>query len=264
MKPLTVLTALLTLGGTAIADEIRLTNGGRLSGMAREEGDRVVVEMAAGTVILQRADVVAVTPGRTLLHEYEERLERAEANGDPSALFDLATWARDNELFRYVSPLLTRVVAAVPDHAEAHLLLGHVLYGGKWMTEDERFQARGYVRFRGAWMPIEDRENVLRTEAAKRDDEQKAFLKRKELLLARRSTETVPYTLGLPRYAPSRGSQVWTSGWYSTFGSAWYMTPYTHGIRGFVPTLVPYVGRAGRHGGPIRGNASATGVRGHR
>lgn len=264
MKALSVLTALLTASGSAAADEVRLANGGRLSGMVREAGDHVVVRMAAGDAILQRADVVAVIPGWTLLHEYEEKLESAEATGAPSALFELAVWARDNGLFRYVPPLLARVVVAVPDHAEAHRLLGHFPHEGKWMTEDERFRALGYVRFRKTWVPMENREKTLREEASRREDERKALLKRKERLLARRPLETVPYTLGLPRYAPSRGSQVWTSGWYSTFGNAWYMTPYAHGTRGIVPTLVPYVRGSGRHGGAARGSSSPAVVRNHR
>lgn len=264
MSALSVLTALLTVSGSVAADEVRLANGGRLSGMAREDGDQIVVRMGAGDVILRKADVVAVIPGWTLLHEYDEKLERAEAAGAPSALFELAVWARDNGLFRYVSPLLARVVAAAPDHAEAHRLLGHVPHEGKWMTEDERFRARGYVRFRGSWVPAEDREKALREEASKREDARKALLKRGERPLARRPVETVPYTLGLPRYAPSRGSRVWTSGWYSTFGNAWYMTPYAHGTRGIVLTLVPYVRGSGRHGGAARWSSSPAGDRSHR
>jgi hypothetical protein len=70
----TTVAVLLLLGGTAYADEVTLKNGKKFTGIAREEGDKVVLEMAIGTVGIPKDQVSNVEFGRTPLHEFYDRL----------------------------------------------------------------------------------------------------------------------------------------------------------------------------------------------
>ena len=123
----------------AVADEVKLTNGRTLVGIARhEEPNRVVVETRFGDLRFSEKEVQAIVPGRSDIHEYKEKVDAL--GGCPSAaeLFELAQWAQERGLVRYVNGLLTQAIAMDPDHAEARNLLGYVRYDGNWMFASER------------------------------------------------------------------------------------------------------------------------------
>ncbi len=257
MKILTTLLALLFLAGAAWADEVFLKSGGRLEGIARQDGDRVVVEMKAGTVTLRATDVAEIVNGETPLHAYQQRFARVQANPSASAYFELALWAKSNGLSRYVTALLERVVALDPEHAAARKLLGQVFHGGRWVTESERQAALGFVQFRGRWVLTTERNRVLAAEEARQAEERAAALRRTKERA--RSIEATPYALGIRVY-PNRGSQVWSGG-YPFWGSAWYH----HGPRGFIHSLIPIFGSSrGTH--PSKGQErrpAQSGAHGH-
>lgn len=231
MKTLTALLALLFLAGAAWADEVLLRNGGKLEGIARQAGDRVVVEMKEGSVTLRADDVAEIVNRETPLHVYQERLARIQSNPSASAFFDLALWAKSKGLSRYVNGLLERVIALEPGHEGARKLLGRVFHDGRWMTESEHQATLGLVLFRGRWVTPAERGAVLTAEEARKARERAATLgRRKE---SARPIETTPYTLGI-RVLPRRGSQV-QSGGYPFWGGAWYF----HGPRAYVHSLVP-------------------------
>lgn len=212
MKTLKALGALFLLAGVARADEVFLKNGGRLEGIARSDGDRVIVEMKAGSVTLRAADVAEVVRRTTPLDEYAARLARVQSNPNARAYFDLALWAKSQGLSRYVSGLLERAIALEPGHEGARKLLGQV------SRDDDRLTARE----RGAASAAE--------EACKARERAAALVRRKE---SARPIEETPYTLGI-RVLPRRGSQV-HSGGYPFWGGAWYF----HGPRAYVQSLVP-------------------------
>jgi hypothetical protein len=228
----------------ASADEVRLKSGGHLIGIAREGATGITVELPYGTVVLPRDKVAFILPGRTALHEYEERSARAARQGDAADYFELALWARRSGITRDVTALLSRVLEIDPRHEEAHRLLGHVFTAGRWLSEHEYATVR------------RDRES--RT-SAKRPVVGRATAENQHERRTKGTVpESVPYSLGLPRYAPSRGSHVWGGGWYSTFGGAWYLTPYARGIRGFVPP-VPPVPESSRRRHPGQADAPRSG-----
>lgn len=235
MKALTSLLALLFLAGAAWADEVFLRNGGKLEGVARRNGDRVVVEMRAGTVTLRTTDVVEIVTGETPLHEYQQRLARVQSNPGASAYFDLALWAKSQGLARYVNGLLERVIALEPGHEGARKLLGQVFHEGRWMTEPERLAALGFLAIRGRWVTPAEHQAILATEEACQAERRAAAQRRQNA--STRPLEATPYTLGI-RVNPRRGSQV-QSGGYPFWGGAWYF----HGPRAFVTSLVPVLHR---------------------
>jgi len=190
-------TAFLTAGlsGAALADDVLLTNGRTLVGVVREEPGRVVVETRLGDIGIPRDQVQSINPGRTPIHEYKERLAVVEGGCASAAeIFELAEWAREQGLVRYVNGLLQRTIEADADHADARRLLGFVRYEGRWVSASERQAVR----------QEEDRRH--RTEAARPAPS----------VPIRRTTarpERTPYWLGMPPYPAPRGSQRYDSGY---------------------------------------------------
>lgn len=193
-----LLTGLLTLCSAALAraDDVLLTNGRTLVGIAHEESAQWVVRTRFGDFRIPKDEVQSVVPGRTALHEYDERI--AEQYGCPCAseMFDLALWAQQEGLIRYVNRLLTRTLELDPDHPEARRLLGYVRYEGRWVTSSERSALRATLALT---------ENCAPARRAKVQVRRTAPL------------ETTPFTLGIPRtqsrpscrYGGSGGYSIW-------------------------------------------------------
>jgi len=192
----------------ATADEVKLKNGRTLTGIARhEEPNRVVVETRFGDIRVPETEVQAIEPGRSDLHEYKERLDAL--GGCPSAqqLFELAQWAEERGLTRYVNGLLMQVLQLEPDHAEARALLGYVRWEGNWMFPRERSTI------------VQAREAEHRTVA-------------KRTVPVRRTTrpvEETPYSLGLPLQPDRSYTNVYpprspyNTGGYSSGGDGGYV-----------------------------------------
>ncbi len=216
------LTALLTLGlaGVARADEVRLTNGRTLVGIAHETDGRVVVETRLGDIGLPKAEVESIVPGRTSIHEYQERLAALDACGGAAEIFALAEWAQEQGLVRYVNGLLQRTLEADPDHAGARKLLGFVRWEGRWIPSRER----------DAVMAVQDQHRT-QAEAAKRTT---AYVRR-----TTPKPERTPYWLGFPPMVPPRGSTRYDTGYVPYFPT----TPYGSGALGTMapaPAFAPY------------------------
>jgi hypothetical protein len=218
-------TALLTLGlgSAALADEVLLTNGRTLVGIAHNEPDRVLVETGLGDIGIPHADVKEIVPGKTSIHEYQERLAALGPKASAADVFGLAMWAHNEGLVRYVNPLLQRTIELDPNHAEARKLLDYVRYEGRWIRSRER----------DAVMAVEERHQAAR--------------KPPPTVPVRRTTakaERTPYWLGLPIYAPPRGSTRYDTGYIPYFPS---YTPASAAMSGGT-TNVPAMGGAGTGG----------------
>lgn len=197
-----------------MADHVHLKNGNRLVGIARTEGDRVIIELKIGTVSIPRSEVERIEPGRCILHDYFERLAGAESRGRADDFFSLAAWAKTEGLTRYTAGLYDRALALAPDHAGAREALGYARYEGRWLTQIEHLKVRGYVQFRGRWVLPSERDLVLAAETARRA---KAAPRPPPVL-----RETVLY-LGLPPYPRGRASRAYGGGWvlYGAYGPSY-------------------------------------------
>src|SRR5262245_13175754 len=119
--------------------------------------------LGAGAAPLQAQDPAA---------EYEKR--RAAAEGDKQKLWELEKWCEENALDKEKRSTLRAILKLDKDDAEAHKLLGEVLFEGHWYTEKElethkkkleldrqkeeekAAKAKGLVRFGDAWVPPDD------------------------------------------------------------------------------------------------------------
>jgi hypothetical protein len=154
MKQIILTLTIAALGASlAAADEIQLTNGRKINGkVTRKDGGKVVVEVGAGTIVLDAKDVSAVNPARTPLDEYTEKWQAVKDSTKPSDFLALAKWAEENKLTRYLTPLYEKVIALDPDNAVARAGLRHEKMGGKWMTFEDAQTARGLVLVEDRWI----------------------------------------------------------------------------------------------------------------
>ncbi len=183
---------LLSLSAAAAADEVKLTQGRSLVGIARREEGRVVVETRHGTITVPAADVASVTPGRTALHEYRERLTALGSSPDAAKVYALSMWAREQGLIRYVATLQQWTIALDPDHRDARADLDYIQYQGRWVPRQDR---NAYEA--GRRTQVQKQEQTRPTTKAK-------------VRPSRPQPEMSPgyQYLGIPPSLPPRGSQV--------------------------------------------------------
>lgn len=181
--------AFLLAGGFLLADEVVLQTGGRLMGVAQEEGDVVIVETRYGTVRVPRDMVLTIDrTKRSIIEDYRERAEGVDMT-DPDEVYQLAKWAKANRLESRARELFQRVIELNPEHEFARRELGYKLFQGRWMTEEEIMLAKGFVRFRGRWVTPNERALALAKEQEKRERREELARKRREKREARRREE---------------------------------------------------------------------------
>ena len=189
-----LLLALALLAPTAHADIVHLKDGRTIEGQIVDRGDRqLTVKTDFGNIKVDLSKVDRIE--EKLTPEQELAGKRASvADDDAAGLFDLAIWARDQELKRPMRELLLEVVAADGQHALANEMLGNVkvdgrwlppdqvdaylaevaeekqaqglvLYEGKWITEADAMEKQGFLMVDGAWVPRRDAETAEAVEA---------------------------------------------------------------------------------------------------
>jgi hypothetical protein len=213
--PILVLTVAL-LPWTAHSDEVFLKGGGRLSGrIVSRTADKVEVDVGAGRIAVPASSVVRIEEGVSPLQEYEERAGRL-APGDVEGWIALAEWADAQGLGTQAREAYHRVLAVSPDDPRANEALGNVKTDGRWVSEDESYRARGYVRYGDEWMTPAEHEAILRAEAAEdvRERERREAESRVREAEARaREAEAQPSTEGIPLwYGWAPGPVHWPSG----------------------------------------------------
>ena len=167
MKAAIVVGALaVALPLVASADEVYLRSGGRLSGVVVERrAEGIVVDVGPGRVTLPASLVTRVVEGTPAFALFRERAARL-SDADVRGWLALGAWARDHDLLTQSTQAFEHVVAIDPGNAIAHRELGHVVVDGRWMTSDEGYRARGYVRFEGGWVLPEERAAMLAERSA--------------------------------------------------------------------------------------------------
>lgn len=170
------------------AETYILNNGGRLEGRkVSENADQIVIETGVGMVILSKktddpAGLLKIEPGRSAIDEYDERFAAIQDSRNAEDFAQLARWAKEKKLHRYVTSLMTKAIVLNPDHAEARKTLGYEKYEGRWMTKPELMAARGFVYYNSRWMTPAEKEITLGEE---READLRARIAREERLRLR-------------------------------------------------------------------------------
>ena len=160
--PASLLVMALGIPAPALAEQVILKNGGRISGILVERSaSHVLMQIGPGQVKIPLANVERVVEGRSALATFSERAERLQPM-DREGWLDLGSWARDAGLATQARQCFERVLALDPENAIAQAGVGNVLLNGRWLNPDEAYRARGYVRFEGSWMLPEERDERVR------------------------------------------------------------------------------------------------------
>lgn len=193
MKPLLLSLGLgLVFSIPLAADEVHLRNGAVFSGVVREDGARVRVEMDSGSMSFLKIDVREIVRSDDPLKEFETRRRSAT---DAKASYELALWARERGLTTRSQEQLRKVIELDPGHEGARKLLGFEKLGERWLEGDELLAARGLIRHNGRWLPREtverfkEQEKELIIESDRRATEEKLASMRREVDLARIALE---------------------------------------------------------------------------
>jgi hypothetical protein len=150
----------------AAADEVLLKSGGRLSGrIVSRTASSIEVDVGAGKVTVPTASVLRIEEGHSNLQEYEDRASRIAAN-DAEGWIALGQWASGQGLGAQATAAYNRALAVAPGDPRANAGLGNVQVDGRWVSEDEGYRAKGYVRFEGEWMTPAEHDAILRERAA--------------------------------------------------------------------------------------------------
>jgi len=217
--PILLLAAML-LPVVAVADEVFLKGGGQVSGriVSRSEA-KVEVDVGAGRIAVPASSVVRIEEGRSALQEYEEQAGRIAA-GDVDGWIALAGWAEAKGLGTQAREAYHRALAVSPDDPRANQALGNVQTGGRWVSEDESYRARGYVQYEGEWITPAEHEAILRERSAEDAREQErrqaesrvreAEARAEEAEAQARKAEVEPASEGLPLwYGWGAGPDYW-------------------------------------------------------
>ncbi|MBI2900238.1 MAG: hypothetical protein HYY17_08630 [Planctomycetes bacterium] len=196
-------------------DIVHLKSGGKIEGLARRQGDRVVVETMSGEMAIPAEEVVSIdTDHKASIEVYYEKAKAIEKSVQPVDFLELAIWARENGGKRFVKPnvdravelagksadpkamqgfaetgrdkgfaaemrpLWRRVIALDPANEAARLEMGYRRFKGEWLTEEEWQAAQGNVKFEGKWMSPSERDLILKERSLKLDERAKELDKR--------------------------------------------------------------------------------------
>ena len=143
----------------AFADEVTLKNGAKLEGTIQEDGDKVIVDVGNGTIVLNRSEIRSISKPDELVQDYDRRYGAVKPD-DAEGYYRLALWARQNGLKSRSERLLKSVIDLDPNHEGARRSLGYIPYKGGWLTQDEFKSAIGLVRYRNEWVSVEAAERL--------------------------------------------------------------------------------------------------------
>lgn len=113
-----------------------------------------VATLTGGHLVLDSSQVRAVVRRPFLLEEYEARNHQTAEDVD--SLWSLAEWCKNKGLKAQREEALRRILAIDPDHQQAHAGLGQYKHDGQWRTHDEEMRARGFVKFEGKYVAVQE------------------------------------------------------------------------------------------------------------
>ena len=160
---------LLVLPSALAADTVFLKGGGKVSGriVTRSEAE-VEVDVGAGTMKVSMANVDRIVEGSSALGEFAKR-SAALRPEDADGWRELGRWARSQGLNTQARQAYEKVLAVAPGDPEANEALGRVQVGGRWVSEEESYRARGYVKFEGEWMTPAEQQAIVQERSASRE-----------------------------------------------------------------------------------------------
>ena len=246
-----ILAAVTFLNGGVFADTVTLANGNTLEGVVRYEGNKIIIEMAGGVVVLDKNKVIQVEEKRTPLHEFNERYAALKKNEKATAeeYADLARMADENGIKRHSDELNRKVLSLDKNHAGARKALGYIKQDGEWMTRDDAARARGLVQHEGRWVTPEAKSDIEKIRATAEAEKARAETERLKIERLERELEFAE-----AERERLRAREIERAYWNDYFSGAIIVS---HGKPACKPALPPVVNKgSGATGIPGRGVSS--------
>ena len=136
----------------ASADNLYLDDGAVVhGGDAVVDGDRVILQVAGGHMIIPRQAVVRMEEAESDVTRFKARYAKLKSR-DVAGRLSLANWCRDRDLRRREAELLKEIIELAPDHRVARQRLGFVKVADGWISQAEHNRRLGLVLVAGHWM----------------------------------------------------------------------------------------------------------------
>jgi len=160
---------LTCLPSSARADLVKLQNGGEVRGKiiagnaaAHGGSDSIVLEtMSRVTISVARTDTKFLTMRPLNVEEYETRARRIDDTLEMH--WELSEWCRQQGLSKQREHHLLRVVDHDSHHEKAQTALGRVWHEGAWVDRDEMMASRGYVKYKGRYVTVQELDLIQKT-----------------------------------------------------------------------------------------------------
>ncbi len=157
----TVFATLCLATGLALAeDTVQILDGKAVKGYIIEETeDYILIRLSSGDIQEINWDIIDwVKRGPAFDLEFKGRWEKTK-NADADELFKLGLWCEDRGHPDKAADCFRRTIEVNPNHYVAREKLGHLFHEGKWYENiKDYYAARGYVSYKGNWIPKEDKE----------------------------------------------------------------------------------------------------------
>jgi len=176
VRILPICTAVL-VGGFARADTLNLQTGGLIRGRitdgashfaskpalpekaaspkrVRQPATISVTTVSGAHLVLETSQVRSITRRPMLVEDYEIRKQHTPDEVD--SLWKLAEWCKGRGLKPQREETLRRILVLDPEHGGAHQGLGQSRFDGKWKTRDEEMRSRGFVKFDGRYVAVQE------------------------------------------------------------------------------------------------------------
>ncbi len=155
--------AALLISSSILGDVIHFKDGRTLEGKILSEGsDSVQIRTKFGTVTIKRDRIAKIEHKESPEEIYQQKLDAVDRT-DPDALFDLATWCKENGRKKEHRKWLSEIMKIDDQHDGANTELGNIQHDGKWFSakglesykreKEEMMTNKGWVRYNGEWMP---------------------------------------------------------------------------------------------------------------
>ncbi|MDJ0520515.1 MAG: tetratricopeptide repeat protein [Planctomycetota bacterium] len=178
-----VLTALLLAAPAGLADTLELTDGRTVEGLLIPDkcpklGQGFHVVSRFGPTFVPASKIKArhaSKPVDVQIREYLAKLGPKDVQGR----LRLARWLKELGRTEEARELAQQILEWKPESPDAHALLGHVRYKGKWMTPDAAKRADGYEKHGDKWYTPAEWKNLAAAEKAKAEAAEKAAAERR-------------------------------------------------------------------------------------
>jgi hypothetical protein len=143
-------------------DRIKILDGGTVEGwIISEDENYILIRRKSGDIQQIKCNMIErVERGPAFNEEFQKRWGSLPGN-DANTAFELGLWCEDRGHPQEAQKCFEKTVSIDPDHCMAREKLGHFFYDGKWYTNaEDYYKARGFVKFKGGWIPKEDKEKI--------------------------------------------------------------------------------------------------------